>query len=287
MTASFDFTALPETEQVACYGSFFAMAAHDGSMDKDELSLIFETLDLENLSDEARKTVRAYLVDPPKLADALAAVADGREELRYGLMVHLTDISLADDVIVDEEKEALAEAQQILGVSDEQARAIESFIREVRRIRARGLDDNVAVEAIKSAASSLSAVGVPIAAVYFSGSVLGLSAAGITSGLAALGLGFGMVPGIGMAVLLGVATYMTVGRVLGWNKAQKTQQLQAERERRAQLVVRNLQEAIDHLVEQIAGLSAKAALADANAEAIARLTSRLHALQQALARRQA
>ena len=75
------------------------------------------------------------------------------------------------------------------------------YAEKVRRVRERGIDDNHAADAIKAAVSGMTAVGVPIAAVVYSGSVVGLSAAGITSGLAALGLGLGMVPGIGVAIL--------------------------------------------------------------------------------------
>ena len=42
---------------------------------------------------------------------------------------------------------------------------------------------------MQNLASTSAAMGVPLAAVYLSGSVLGVSAAGMTSGLAALGMG--------------------------------------------------------------------------------------------------
>lgn len=286
MHTTLDFTALPEDQQLACYGAFLAIAAVDGAIDREELVTVFETLDLATLSPEGQARIRTWLADPPDLRVCLRTLAGCDATLRYGVMVHLTDVTLADDAIVDEEQRALDEAREILGVTDDQARAIVTFLREVRRIRARGLDDAPATEALKSAASSLSAVGVPIAAVYFSGSVVGLSAAGITSGLAALGLGLGMVPGIGVAILIGVATYSSVRWALGLGRAQKQAALSADRERRAQLVVRNLQDAIDHLLARIAALAGHAAQAEANADAIARLTQRLHALQQALARRQ-
>lgn len=71
---------------------------------------------------------------------------------------------------------------------------------------------NSFLNAVKKLAAGAAGAGIPIAALYLSGSVVGLSAAGITSGLAALGLGgvlglSSMVTGVGVLVLLGVATY--------------------------------------------------------------------------------
>ena len=56
---------------------------------------------------------------------------------------------------------------------------------------------------------------MPLGAIYLSGSVTGLSAAGIVSGLAALGMGgvlglSAMVTGIGVAIIVGGTTYKGV-----------------------------------------------------------------------------
>jgi len=283
----FDFQALPEEHRVAFYGTVFAMAAVDGEMSSEELALVFETLDIEGMDPKAQRKVRAYAVDPPDLADCLSKLRDSSRELRFGIMVTLMDVALADDVIVDEEGEALQAAAAVLEVSEVQLRAIERFTREVRRIRREGLGDNAAAEAMKSALSGLTAVGVPIAAVYFSGSVVGLSAAGITSGLAALGLGFGMVPGIGVAVLVGTATFIGVMWLLNRHKAHRKAEVKAENDRRAQRVVKNLQATINDLVDRIAELRDKADTAEANERAIDALMARLTALQKLLARREA
>jgi hypothetical protein len=211
----------------------------------------------------------------------------GSPELRYGLMLALVEVALADEVIEEGENQALKEAQNRLKVTDEQMEAIRTFVQELKRVRERGIDDNVAAEALKHAASGLPAVGIPIAAVYFSGSVIGLSAAGITSGLAALGLGLGMVPGIGVAILLGIGVYIALSRTFDTGNKRKKEQQQADRERRAQLVVRNLQEAINVFVDRITLLQVSAEKAIANETAIQELNRRLKALQQLLAKRQA
>ena len=74
------------------------------------------------------------------------------------------------------------------------------------------IDDDEFKKAITESSAKLAAVGVPLVALYFSGSVVGFSAAGITSALSFLGLGgilglSSMVTGIGVVILAGVVTY--------------------------------------------------------------------------------
>ena len=99
------------------------------------------------------------------------------------------------------------------------------------------------------------AVGVPIAAIYLSGSVAGLSAAGITSGLAAMGLGgvlglSSMVTGIGIAVLVGVTAYKGIKFVTGIGEREKLER----REYLMQEAMRLNQETISSLIEDINSL---------------------------------
>jgi len=285
MTDAFDLKALPERERLAYAGAMFAIAATDGEMAKEELALIFETLDQDGLSTRARTELGSYVGTPPALKACLVVLAQGAPELRYGIMVALMDVALADDTLDPAEKAALQDAAGSLHITESQLDAIHAFCLEAKRIRERGLDDDTAADALKKAASGLTGVGIPIAAIYFSGSVLGLSAAGITSGLAALGLGLGMVPGIGVVVVLGIAAYCTVSWLLGGGTEKKKAALQAERERRAQLVIRNLQEAIRALISRLAELERDARTARANEEAIQELNRRLRGLQQLLAHR--
>ena len=83
------------------------------------------------------------------------------------------------------------------------------FIILDRKILSGDIKDSDIVNGMKDLAANAAAVGIPIVAVYLSGSAVGLSAVGITSGLAALGLGgvlglSSMVTGIGVAILIGV-----------------------------------------------------------------------------------
>ena len=272
-------------QRVALYGALFAMAAIDGSIDKDEIAAIYETLELTGLDEADQLRVRGFLVEPPAFEECIVALGSLPEELRFGVLVLLAEVVLADDVVAEEEKEALRLAAGRLGACGEQLEAIMDFVREARRIRERGLDDSAALDALRSAAAGLTGVGVPIAAVYVGGSVVGLSAAGVTSGLAALGFGFGMVPGIGVAVVAGTLTFLAVRKLLRLRRDTRNKTLQAQRERRAQLVLMNLQGTIDLLVQRIADLEEQGEQARRNEAAIAELTNRLRALKSLLAKR--
>lgn len=285
MPEIFDLSKIPGEQLVAFYGLNFAAAAADRDVDKDELTTIFESLDLTSLTEDQKEKVRSYVVKPPDVREAIECIATGADELRYAVAVGVIEVLLADDVITSDENLFLDELCKRLRVKQEQREAIINFIREARRVRLKGVDDNNAEKAIKNAAGGLAAVGVPIAAVYFSGSVIGLSAAGITSGLAALGLGFGMVPGIGIAILLGIGVFIGARALLGDSKKTKEKTLVAERERKAQLVIKNLQDTINGLLTRIASLEAKVADSDANREAVQILRERLNSLKRILEQR--
>jgi uncharacterized tellurite resistance protein B-like protein len=276
---------LSDEQRVAYYGSLFAIAASDGEVQREELELIYEMLDTEGLDNQAHRQLYAYTIEPPALQDCLETLSDAPEAVRFGLMLNLVEVTIADRLLLREEENQIAYAQIVLGVGDEQVEAMKDAAEKMRYVRERGIDDNHAADVLKSAASGLSAVGVPILAVAYSGSVIGLSAAGISSGLAAVGLGLGMVPGIGVAVLLGAGVFIGVNKLLDTGGKRKKEAHQRERERKAQLAVQNLQETINHLVSRIDQMQADAADAQANKEAIRQLDHRFRNLQRILSRR--
>jgi hypothetical protein len=277
--------ALPEHQRVAYAGALYALAGADGGLDKDELQLIVDLVDLEGLSPAGRRLVLGYVVAPPELAATLAPLATADAPVRYALLLNLVEVAWANDVLDPRQDALLAMAREALQVTDDQYRAIWAFIRELRAVRLRGRDDAAAAQATKVAAAGLAAVGIPIAAVYVSGSVIGLSAAGITSGLAALGLGLGMVPGIGVAVLMGIGAFLGVRALL--NTSQGAQgQLQRDLARRGQAVITSLEEMVTLLDIQVDEL-ARAEDSRANGFRLAALRERRRALQQIAARRRA
>ena len=285
-----DIKDLPERQRMAFYAALFAMANADGETTREELNLVFETLDLDGLSTSRAETVRGYAVSPPALEPSLRSLQNVDERVRFGLALNLIDIAVVDDDITEEENEALAEAFEILGVNEQQMIEMVSFSAEMKRIRERGLDDNIAAKALKNATAGLAGVGVPIGAIYMCGSVLGLGAAGITSGLAALGafIGLaGMVPGIGVAIAIGGGVIWGVRKLTDADGRRAKEGYQRERERKAQLVIKNLQDTIVHIIERMTTLETKANESAANRKALDDLRTRLSSLQKILRQRKA
>jgi uncharacterized tellurite resistance protein B-like protein len=294
MNETLNLANIPEHDRLPFYGALFAIGTADGQLDQDEMELIFGLMDLEGMSESGQRQVQSYVINPPSLWECLKKLSQADEQLRYGLMINLVDTAWANDQVDSEEKKALSLAQRELRVTDEQRVAIETFIGKVREIRERGIDDYYAEDAVKTAATGLDAVGVPLSAVWFSGSVIGFSTAGLTSGLTALGkfvsIG-GMIPGIDVVVLAGLGIFMGINWLLDPGDTRKKEELKREKERKAQLVIQNMQGAINELVSQIAHLQEQAnnleanATAQKNQEAIRVLTERLKFMEQSVSRR--
>ncbi|MEC7984279.1 MAG: TerB family tellurite resistance protein [Myxococcota bacterium] len=287
MTKEFQFSREPEAHQVAFYGLLTTMANIDGFTSKDELSVMFEAINTDGLSAGAREQVLRYIVSNPNPYDMLEVLQNASLELRFGVFMQLVEVALADDVIVKAERELMYRAATFLGITEDQRRKMEDFVLEARRVRERGVDDDAATEAMQQAASGLAAVGVPLAAVYFSGSAIGLSAAGITSGLAALGFGLGMLPGIGMAFFLGTATFVGVQYLWNHRNRNRENQNNVVKEKNGQRIKNNLQDTIQILLERISALQ-NATIDpgendDARREQLKRLHHRFRLLQQLLA----
>ena len=114
-----DLSALSEEQILAFYGSLFAMSAVDRDMDEAESDLIFESLDLDRLSPDARRSVLGLAISPPALDTCLRQLAGTGTEIRFGLMLNLVATALADDALDVAEHAGLRHAQQVLGISDE------------------------------------------------------------------------------------------------------------------------------------------------------------------------
>ena len=120
----------------------------------------------------------------------------------------------------------ILEVAEELAISKEEIEIMELACHNDEQILDGNLDDDAIAQATKDLAARAGAVGVPIAAVYISGSVVGLSAAGIASGLASLGLGgilglSSMVTGVGVCILIGVAAYNTISWLTGGGQRDK------------------------------------------------------------------
>lgn len=247
---------------------------------------------------ETRQALREAITDPssldpesliPRMREQARTSKETQDDLGFSLLKDAIRLGLATS---RDGSPALAggirRLAALLGVTEKQLDFIEEACVQDRKILDGQTSDRRLEEIAKDLAAKSAAVGVPITAVYLSGSVTGLSAAGITSGLAALGLGgvlglSAMISGLGIAVVGGAVIYRGARWFMGRSKRARS----ARRELMLQEVLRIHQKAIANLAEDIAyfadrlvGLTRDV---ERNQLLIERLSSELALLGRALA----
>ena len=258
-----------------CYLSVLVWLVHcdDGQIDERELCEIQVLMTQLRSSADVRQAVRSYFEDPQSLeaeaqiARMLELVPSGMSEttlaLRCSLIKDAIRVRRATSESPAPEQPGIRQLAGMLELDDEKVEFIEDACAKEEAILAGDVSDSEITNAAKAMAAQAAAVGVPVAAVYLSGSVTGLSAAGIASGLAALGLGgvlglSAMVSGIGVAILAGGAAYKGVRRALGGserNRASRRELMLQDVLRIHQGAIINLGEDMSFFGERIAALS--------------------------------
>ena len=290
--------ARPEEVRALYARVLAAQCLIDGRLDPREVQYLYVFMSRVGLGSDSREEVRRSLdgvevgaEDLVRLVEEVVSeVPDNEDEVAVSLIKDMTQVSRADGAVLPPEEESIrvvAEAR----FGERAERVIELAAKTVEYEEALIKGDVSASElekSVKDIAAVATAASVPITALFFSGSVVGLSAAGITSGLAALGLGgvlglSAMVTGIGAVVVLGVAVYAGAKWLLGG----KDRELKKQRERMIQEVVKRHQGAIEDLTEDVTGIGLKLAeyvsRSDRNEAELARLNGDLRMFNAALA----
>jgi len=203
----------PEKEQIAYLSILASVCYADknfGDKEKHQLDILLEQL---NISDEGKAKIYSSVFNlqhEDKLANLEAIQNLSNSELKYTLISDLCLFSLVDTKFTDEEYQYILGIGEVLGITQEQVDAIKSIQENLYKIKDIPSNSKRIKQVIKESASSLAGVGVPIGAIAVSGSYFGLSAAGITAGLAGLGalVGGGMLAGAVIvipAITLGVS----------------------------------------------------------------------------------
>lgn len=131
------------------------------------------------------------------------------------------DIEKARTIMQEIDFVFLVENKSLFNLDDEEIFLAYATIANDYSLVYDDLDDNAIKENAKELAAKAAAAGTPLAAVYISGSVVGMSAAGITSGLATLGMGLGMTGGLVVVGLVGIAAYKGLKHLTGANELDK------------------------------------------------------------------
>lgn len=238
----------------------FLALADDGEVDAGELAEIQLLMTRLELSPAARREVWRFLSVPSE------SPSDGLQHLKSlaprGAWPVLA-LSLVKDLMGVSRRAGARETAPFirrlaatLGITDDKLQLIQDALVFEEAM----LSGNVKASQIRKMGTDLAAkagaVGVPLVAIYLSGSVVGLSAAGITSGLAALGFGglFGlgaMVSGLGVVIVVGVVVY----KVVRWLAGSEEAELAVLREKLMQEVVKQLQRSVNALLEDLTMLT--------------------------------
>lgn len=245
-----------------------AFANADHEINGQELNRLYSLMVRIKTTPELRQKMIQEKMDMSDFPAALDQIEQHTDHSKLKVIY----TSLAKDILVlsgtstnhfDEQQRAcLDELKRRSGLTDAAIKLIEDNIKLESDYISGKINDMQFTDGMKKLASGASAVGVPIAALYLSGSVVGLSAAGITSGLAALGLGgilglSSMVTGVGVLVLAGVGIYKGVKTVLDHGdtkKATQAEELRKAAEAANQKMISALIEDMNYLTEKISDL---------------------------------
>ena len=262
-------------EAMECYLSVLVWLVHtdDKQIDEREMCEIQLLVTQRQCSADVRKAVRAHLENPHRL-DARNQIdhmlehgpkagTDAQMALKCALMKDAIRVCRATSKGPARVQPGIRQLGEMLNLDGEKVRVIEYVCEQDENILAGAVSDSEVATTAKELAARATSVGVPVAAVYLSGSVTGLSAAGIASGLAALGMGgvlglSAMVTGIGVVIIVGGTTYKGFRWLLGGSergRASLRELMLQEVLRIHQGAIINLGEDMAHFGERIAALS--------------------------------
>ena len=266
--------ALPD-ELMKCYLSVLVWLVHtdDEEIDERELCEIQLLMTQRQCNADVRRAVREDLENPHSV-DAREQIdqmlrlgpeagTDTQLALRCALMSDAIRVARATSDGPAREQSGIGRLAEMLELDDRKVEFLEDACTQDEKILDGQLSDAKITSAAKELAARAGAVGVPLGAIYLCGSVTGLSAAGIVSGLATLGLGgvlglSAMVSGIGVVVIVGGVTYKGVRWVLGGsqrNRASLRELMLQEVLRIHQGAIINLGEDMSHFGRRIAALT--------------------------------
>lgn len=189
-----------EDEQVAYLSILSAICYVDkefGDKEKHQLDVLLAQLKISDVGKGKIYSSVFNLQHENKQMNLEVIQNLGNTELKYTLISDLCLFSLVDSRFNDEEYQFILGIGKFLDITQEQVDAIKSIQENLYKIKDIPSNSERFKQIIKDSASKLAGVGVPIGAIAASGSVIGLSGAGIASGLAALGalVGGGMLLG--------------------------------------------------------------------------------------------
>jgi len=252
---------MQESVKVAYLKVIINAAYHDDALvDEREFAEILLLMTRLDLSPDSRFELRSYMTSgeahrsPSVLLQQLEKECPSGQvkALHVSLVKDLVNLHLCTGGVSLEDFSFLLEHRAEFQVTDADVDLAVTAIQADRDMLTQDLSDDQIVSTLKLLSAKAAAVGTPLAAVYLSGSVMGMSAAGLTSGLATLGMGgvlglSSMTTGIGVAVLIGVGAYAGVRKLTGASELSRAKY----RELMLNEVIKQTQSTISLLIQDI------------------------------------
>jgi hypothetical protein len=240
--------------------------ANDDLIDDKEFAEILLLMTRLDLRTDSRFTLRSYMASTEELTPLEQLIAQMDAECPDG-QIKSVHISLVKDLInlhfstggkSIQEFAFLQTNRNLLKVSDAEIELAVMAIQNDHNMLKDDFTDDQVINALKLLSAKAAAVGTPLAAVYLSGSVVGMSAAGLTSGLATLGMGgmlglSSMATGIGVAILIGVGAFAGIRKFTGANELTRSKR----RELMLNEVIKQTQKTISLLIQDINHITVK------------------------------
>ena len=259
---------MPDEVKILYTQLLAAQALADQHLDSKEFSDLYVFMAQIGLDFAARAQVRHTLeaqdINMLELADQilLKVKPDEQPVLKFSMIKDLLRVSRMDGQLSAEELATIKSIAVHLYEHEEQAKQIIAFAEKAieydEKLLLGKLTADEFAKGAKNLAATAASIGVPITAVYFSGSVIGLSAAGIISGLTQLGLGgilglSSLITGIGVVVIMGIVTF----KLVRWAITGKERRMEKIREHMMQEIIKLNQQAMLALAEDINSLAAR------------------------------
>jgi len=229
----------------------------DEEIDEKELAELFLLMTRLELNKDSRFEIRKYITEISKntiepIENLINIIKENSEEshhksLMISLVKDLINVYFSTKDTIDRNFKFLDDNKELFEISNKEIDLAYDTVENDYKLLKEDLDDDTIKRNAKELASKAAAAGVPLAAVYISGSVIGMSAAGITSGLAALGMGMGMTGGLAVVGIIGVLSYKGMKYLTGANELDKYK----TRELMLHEVIKQTQKTISLIIDDI------------------------------------
>ena len=262
-----ELASLPEALKVAYIKTLVWLIFQDDSKIDDreaaEIHLLMAQIDCDR---ESRSQFRHFIADSADLEvercvqELVTCAPYGKKDAVCGaLLKDAIRIHLATSAAPAREAKGVKRLANEASMTAEQMATFEDIYDKERQMTDQETSDKKILALTGEIAAAATGVGVPVTAVYLTGSVTGLSAAGISSGLAGIGLGglFGlsaMATGVGAAVGGGVVAYKAARWLTHGRSRARSVRL---RGLLLQEILRNHQRALANMAEDIGCLADK------------------------------